>query len=716
MIYYNEKTGLIRLETRHTLYLMQVDGQGILHHVYYGDPTTAGLTEDRPLHRDPGYLPDLYSLECAGPGLGDFREPSVAPEYPDGTQAADFRFVQACYRAGKYVLPGLPAFRGEAGEAQTLSVLLQDAAGLAVELLYAVFPEKDLITRAAVYRNLADRPVTLRQAGSCCVDFDCGPMEFVTFPGAWAAERTPQRERVGYGNRSVGSTHGISSHAQNPAVILCRPDCTEELGRCWGFALVYSGNFLANVHKSAGGVRFTMGIHPSHFAWHLEPRASFAAPEVAMVYSGQGFGEMSRRFHRAIRENLLPAPWRDMTAPRPVLLNSWEACYFDFDQEKLLNLAGAAKKAEVNLFVLDDGWFGHRNSDHCSLGEWTVNREKLPEGIDGLCRRFNGLGLDLGIWMEPEAVSPDSDLYRAHPDWALEIPGRPTVTLRHQYVLDMGRPEVVDALWAQITALLDCCPIRYLKWDMNRSLTNVYSRALPPERQGEALHRYVLGVYELQGRLAARYPQLLLENCAAGGGRFDCGMLYFSPQIWCSDNTDAASRLMIQYGTSFFYPACCVGSHYSMVPNHGTGRSATVQARMAVALSGTFGFELNLTEHSEEELNVLRRYVRWYRAHGAVIRAGDLYRLLPPDEGCRGGAWMYVTQDKGEAAVFAVGEALRGSGSVRPRLRLRGLDAEGRYEAETGEIWQGDTLMLAGLPIPGCWGDFPGLTLHLKRI
>ena len=364
---------------------------------------------------------------------------------------------------------------------------------------------------------------------------------------------------------------------------------------------------------------------------------------------------MSRCFHRAIRRHLLPARWADMAAPRPVLLNSWEACYFDFDEAKLLRLAAAAKAAGCDLFVLDDGWFKGRNDDTSSLGDWVADPAKLPEGIDGLCRKVNDLGLAFGLWVEPEAVNPDSDLYRAHPDWALQIPGRETLALRHQYTLDFSRADVREGVWRQLTALLDSCPVAYVKWDMNRTLANVYSAALPAARQGEVYHRYVLGVYELQQRLTDRYPDLLLENCAGGGARFDCGMLYYAPQIWTSDNTDALDRLMIQYGTSFCYPPCVMGAHYSTVPNHTTHRTASVEARMAAALAGTFGFELDLTAYTAAEIEALHPFVQFYRDHGALVRGGELYRLAAPDG--QGAAWAIAAADGSEAVVFAVGRA-----------------------------------------------------------
>ncbi len=715
--------GLITLHTAHTTYQMLADADGILRHLYYGARLPLGVSaaEDRPVHPwDKGCWPNLLPLEFAAPGTGDHRLPAVLPAYPDGTEAADLRFAGAEQRAGKYTLGELPAFTAEPGQpAETLAVTLRDAragGGLAVTLLYGVLPDCDLITRTAVFANESAAPLTLHTALSLCLDFPARPLELLTLNGDWASERTPERAPLRQGVQSVGSTQGITGHGHSNAVALCAPGADETAGDCWGFALVYSGNFLARAEAGAAGARLTMGIHPYHFHWTLAPGETFTAPEAAMVFSDRGLGEMSRRFHRAIRGHLLPRRWRDAAAPRPVLLNSWEACYFAFDEARLLSLAGAARKAGIDLFVLDDGWFRGRNDDTTSLGDWTCDYRKLPGGIPGLCQKINALGMAFGIWVEPEAVSPDSALYRAHPDWALEMPGRATLPVRHQYTLDFSRSDVRDGIWNQLTALLDSCPIRYLKWDMNRSLADVYSAALPAARQGEVYHRYVLGVYDLQRRLTERYPDLLLENCAGGGARFDCGMLAFSPQIWCSDNTDALSRLTIQYGTTLFYPPCTMGAHFSTVPNHITGRAASPEARMAAALSGTFGFELDLTGYTDEMLAALAPSIRWYRAHGALLRSGELYRLRNPGPALRGAAWMVAAANGAEAAVFASGDALNGDGGLTPRLRLQGLDPAAVYADEAGNRYPGAALLAAGLPLPGARGEMPACLWYLKRI
>lgn len=713
MIQLDATAGRFVLHTAHTTYAMATDPRGRLLHLYYGPRTDALRLPDSP-HPDPGCHPDLLPQEYPAPGMGDNHQPFFQPEFADGVIAADLHLVDARQQPGKYSLPGLPAFRDGDG-AETLRLTLQDPMGLEVTLLYGVFPHCDLITRAVILRNTGKAPVTLRGVASAVVDFARQDLDLITFDGSWAAERTPCRQPIRPGVQAVGSVGGIPTHAHNPFVVLCSPDAAEDRGECWGAALVYSGNYCIQAERAAAGIRLSMGIHPFRFAWTLAPGESFAAPEAAFVYSGSGFGSVSRSFHRAIRGHLIPPAWSDPARPRPVLINSWEACYFNFDQDRLLSLAKAARQAGADLFVLDDGWFAGRNSDTTSLGDWTADPAKLPQGVAGLCTRLQQLGLEFGIWVEPEAISPDSELYRAHPDWALQIPGRPTLEIRHQYVLDFSRQEVRQGIWQQLCALLDSCPVRYLKWDMNRSLANVHSAALPAQRQGEVYHRYLLGLYQMQQMLTSRYPDLLLENCAGGGARFDCGMLYYSPQIWTSDNTDALDRQTIQYGTSFCYPPCVMGAHYSTVPNHITGRTASMEARMAAALSGTFGYELDLTALSQKELEELAEFSRFYRDQGSLLRGGDLYRLSAPDG--FGAAWAIAAPDGSRAVIFAAGRVLDGRS-----LRLPFVHTGQSYTARSRFTGGSDTrcatggeLADLGLPLPKLGGNLPGWICLLEE-
>ena len=474
----------------------------------------------------------------------------------------------------------------------------------------------------------------------------------------------------------------------------------------------YSGNFALTAESCEAGTRLQLGIHPYHFAWTLAPGQSFAAPEAAFVYSRQGLGEMSRQFHTAIRRHLLRRPWADPQTPRPVLINSWEACYFTFDEQRLLQLARAAKQADIDLFVLDDGWFRGRNDDSTNLGDWVADPAKLPEGLQGLCKKINDIGLDFGLWGEPEAISPDSDLYRTHPDWTLQIPYRETVAIRRQYTLDFSRLEVVDGIWAQLQAVLDSCPIRYLKWDMNRSLANVYSAALPAARQGEVYHRYVLGVYELQRRLTEAYPDLLLENCAGGGARFDCGMLYFSPQIWCSDNTDAIERLRIHYGTSFGYPMSSVSAHVSVCPNHQNGRVTPFKTRGICAMQGSFGYELDLSKLSEEDKAEARRQIAVYNENWELFQSGSYYRLNSPMENHDYTAWSYVSKDQRKASLSVIYTDLHGN--PKPvRVKLKGLKKDASYDVD-GTVYTGTALMRGGLliPKPSCNYDSYMVCIH----
>lgn len=696
---------LFALHTAHSSYLMQADAQGRLLHLYYGPRTDTAPAIASP-HNDPGCHPNLLPQEWPCPGIGDNHAPFFEPEFADGTAAAALKVVDSCRTPGLPKLPGLPAFWD--GD-ETLTIVLEDAAGLRVELHYGVIAACDLLLRWATLTNIGSSPLTLRGVPSAVLDFRREDLDFLTLDGEWGAERTPHRAALRPGVQSVSSVCGLPSHFHNPFAVLCEPDADEEQGGCWGAALVYSGNFRIQAEQNRGSARLSLGVEPYHFAWTLAPGEQFTTPQAAFVFSDRGLGGMSRAFHEAIRSHLIRGRWRDVTAPRPVLLNSWEACYFTFDEAKLLELAAAAKQAGADLFVLDDGWFKGRNDDASSLGDWTADSRKLPGGIPTLCQKINELGLEFGIWVEPEAVSPDSDLYRAHPDWALQIPGRDTLQIRNQYTLDFSRAEVREGIWQQLTALLDSCPIRYVKWDMNRTLANVYSAALPAARQGEVYHRYVLGVYDLQERLITRYPDLLLENCAGGGARFDCGMLYYAPQIWCSDNTDALDRLMIQYGTSLCYPPCTMGAHFSTVPNHITHRSASVEARMAAALSGTFGYELDLTQYTQEQCAALRPWSDFARAHGALLRGGALYRLAPPTG--KGAAWAIAAQDGSEAVVFAVGDVLDGR-----RLPLPFAPAGSAYRVQAVPAGQAATLCAAdGLPLLVLTGTLPGAVFYLGQ-
>ena len=726
MIIQDETKRIFTLQTCNTTYQMKADQNGLFLHTYYGPKIREGDLSRLIRYADRGFSPNpneagndrTYSLdtlpqEYSGSGAGDFRLPSLELELSDGSHVADLRYTGSQQERGKYALEGLPSFFAPEDQAETLVITLEDAvAQVRVEMLYGVFEDCDLITRAVRITNRGGKPVRLRRAASLCLDFPSAQLDFITFDGGHVKERGLNRTPLRPGIQSVGSIRGISSHQHNPFIMLCEPSADEDHGTCYGAALVYSGNFEAAVERAQfEDARLTLGIHPFHFCWTLEPGEVFTTPEAAMICSPRGFGQMSRQFHRAVREHLLRDVWRDRR--KPVLVNSWEAAYFDFDTPKLLRLAREAANLGVELFVLDDGWFGHRDDDSSSLGDWWANEKKLPGGLGALATEINALGMEFGLWIEPEMVSEDSQLYQKHPDWALNPPSRPHTRGRCQLVLDYTRPEVREYVAQALEKLLKTAHISYLKWDMNRALTQVWSAALPSERQGEVYHRYVLGVYDLLERVRAMSPGTLIEGCSGGGGRFDMGMLYYTPQIWCSDNTDAIDRLRIQYGTSFAYPPSTMGAHVSAVPNEQTGRSVPLETRGTVAMSGTFGYEMDLGTLPEEEKNLVRHQIRDYRESYQLIQSGDYYRLSPPSPDGAPTAWLHVSQDRREALLCVVSGQVHAGPPFRC-LRLKGLDPEKQYRVTGGEeLWPGDVLMEAGFPLP-MLREYQSLRLWLK--
>ena len=617
---------------------------------------------------------------------------------------------------GKYSLKGLPAMFAKEDEAETLEIVLADrVSGLKAHLLYSVFPHLDVITRAVRLEQTGETPVTVKKAMSMEMDFEYREMDAVHFYGRHNVERQMERTHLGHANWSVGSIRGTSSHHHNPFVILCDRNTEETYGNCYGYALAYSGNFTFETEvDQVGHTRVVMGIHPYHFAWTLEKGDTFETPEVIMSYSAEGFGKLSRIYHDAYRNNLIRSKYVEQ--PRPILVNNWEATYFDFDADKLYHIAEEARNIGLDMFVLDDGWFGKRDNDWCALGDWEVNEEKIKGGLPALAERIHGLGLKFGLWVEPEMISEDSDLYREYPDWALKIPGRAMNRSRHQLNLDITRKEVRDHIMNQIFKVLDACKADYVKWDMNRSVDNVFSAALPKERQGEVYHRYVLAVYEMMESLVQRYPNLLFESCSGGGGRFDAGMLYYSPQIWCSDNTDAIDRLKIQYGTSFGYPVSAMGAHVSVCPNHQSGRITPFETRGTVASSGTFGYELDLMKMSEEDKKTAREQILKYKEIEHLVQSGDYYRLINPFENNNHVLWQFVSKDKKETVVCGV----RLHSEANPYIYLfypQGLDADLHYEdIATGKVYTGAALMKAGLPLPLTTGDYQPIRFTFKAV
>ena len=725
----NQAEQVFTLQTKRTTYQMKAGDYGILLHLYYG-ARVEDCTMDYLLHRkDVGFSGNPYEAgedrtfsldtlpqEFPSYGVGDYRNNCVGVCQADGTRAADFRYVSWEIREGAHKIPGLPCLFDEDETAETLVIFLEDAASsLKLELYYVVFADRDVIARSARITNGGKEAVRLEKMMSACLELPNGSWEAIHFHGRHAMERRLERLPLMHGTMEVGSRRGTSSHQHNPGVILCSPDATEEHGGCYGLSLIYSGSFSMEIEMDQmDSVRAVCGINPEFFEYRLEPGEAFDTPQLMMTYSGSGLGRMSSNFHSIIRHNLCRGKYK--FARRPVLINNWEATYFDFNEEKILSIARQASELGIEMLVLDDGWFGSRDSDNAGLGDWFVNTDKLKGGLTDLVTGINGLGMKFGIWIEPEMVNEDSRLYREHPDWALTIPGRKPCRSRNQLVLDMSRSEVRDYVFDSIAAVLKSANVEYVKWDMNRSICDVYSAVLPKERQGEVYHRYVLGIYDLMERFTSSFPNILFEGCSGGGGRFDPAILYYSPQIWCSDDTDGIERLEIQYGTSFFYPISAVGSHVSAIPNHQTGRRTPLATRGVVAMAGSFGYEMDLNLLTEDEKEAVKAQVEDYKKYYDLIHNGDYYRLTSPQGDSGFTAWQFVSGDKTRTLLNLVITHVRANA---PDLwfKLRGLDPEKRYRLEeNGRIYSGSALMNAGISIPMIMGDYPAVQMVLTEV
>ena len=711
-IIYCEKDRTFTLQTKNTTYQMQVDRYGFLLHLYYGKKTDGCMDYlltyyDRGFSGNPydagedrTYSMDTLPQEFPCYGNGDFRSTAFAVENADGSMSCDLRYKSHKIFDGKYNLEGLPAVYASEQEAQTLEILMEDpVTGVKVVLLYGVLPAQDIITRSVCVKNESSGKIYLNKIESASLDFLYGDYELLTFYGRHAMERNVQRVPVVHGTQKIGSVRGTSSHQYNPMMILAEKETTEDKGNCYAMSFVYSGCFQGEVLKDQlNQTRMMLGLQEEAFRYPLEAGEMFQAPEVILSYSSEGMNRLSQNLHHCIRQHICRGKYKEEI--RPILINSWEAAYFDFTGDTIYELAKAAKEVNIDMLVMDDGWFGKRDDDNSGLGDWFVNEKKLGGTLGNLIKRINDLGVKFGIWIEPEMVSEDSDLYRKHPDWALTVPGRNPVRSRNQLVLDFSRKEVVDEIYDQICKVLDQGNIEYVKWDMNRSLMDVYSSVT--RDQGRVLHDYVLGLYDFLERLVQRYPNLLIEGCSGGGGRFDAGMMYYTPQIWCSDNTDAIDRLRIQYGTSFGYPVSVVGSHVSAVPNHQTGRKTPLHTRGVVAMSGTFGYELNLMKLSEEEKQEIREQIVEYKSYAPIIQNGLYYRLSDPttEEIC---AWEFVhTDEKEQSKVLLniVMQVIHGNMTVN-YVKLQGLEETAVYrEEKSGKRYTGAALMYGGMPLP----------------
>lgn len=711
-IIYCEKDRIFTLQTKNTTYQMQVDRYGFLLHLYYGKKTDTCMDYlltyyDRGFSGNPydagedrTYSMDTLPQEFPCYGNGDFRSTAFAVENADGSMSCDLRYKSHKIFDGKYNLEGLPAVYASEEEAQTLEILMEDpVTGVKVVLLYGVLPAQDIITRSVSVKNESSGKIYLNKIESASLDFLYGDYEILTFYGRHAMERNVQRVPVVHGTQKIGSVRGTSSHQYNPMMLLAEKETTEDKGNCYAMSFVYSGCFQGEVLKDQlNQTRMMLGLQEEAFRYPLETGEMFQAPEVILSYSSEGMNRLSQNLHHCIRQHICRGKYKEEI--RPILINSWEAAYFDFTGDTIYELAKAAKEVNIDMLVMDDGWFGKRDDDNSGLGDWFVNEKKLGGTLGNLIKRINDLGVKFGIWIEPEMVSEDSDLYRKHPDWALTVPGRNPVRSRNQLVLDFSRKEVVDEIYDQICKVLDQGNIEYVKWDMNRSLMDVYSATT--KDQGRVLHDYVLGLYDFLERLVQRYPNLLIEGCSGGGGRFDAGMMYYTPQIWCSDNTDAIDRLRIQYGTSFGYPVSVVGSHVSAVPNHQTGRKTPLHTRGVVAMSGTFGYELNLMKLSEEEKQEIREQIAEYKSYAPIIQNGLYYRLSNPttEEIC---AWEFVhTDEKKQSKVLLniVMQVIHGNMTVN-YVKLQGLEETAVYrEEKSGKRYTGAALMYGGMPLP----------------
>ncbi|KYC65679.1 alpha-galactosidase [Heyndrickxia coagulans] len=711
MITFDEQTKTFHLQNDEVSYLLQVDAFGCVEHLYWGAPVRAyhggrayprigrSFSPNPPGAKDRKFSLDTVLQEFPGYGNGDFREPAHVIRHADGSTVTDFRYRAYDILKGKPALPGLPATFANPNEAETLKIMLEDKlTGLQLTLLYTIFRDLPAISRAAVLTNGGNKPVRIERLMSLNVDFPAGRFELLHLPGAHKRERQIKRETVTDGIRRVDSKRGASSHQENPFLALVRPETTEFQGEAYAVNLVYSGNFAGIVQQDQfGQVRLGIGLNDFGFSWALQPGDTFYSPEAVMAYSRDGLNGMSQTFHTLYRRHLLRGKHKD--AERPVLINNWEATYFRFHDQKLLELADEAQKLGIELFVLDDGWFGHRDNDRSSLGDWYEYAGKIRMGIKNLAEEIHKRGLKFGLWFEPEMVSRDSDLFREHPDWALQIPGRGISEGRSQYVLDFSRGDVRENIFRQMTDILDHVHVDYIKWDMNRHMTEVHSALLEPENQGETAHRYMLGLYDFLEKLTSRYPDILFESCSGGGGRFDPGMLYYMPQTWTSDNTDAADRLKIQYGTSLAYPPVTMGAHVSAVPNHQTGRVTPLSTRGDVAMGGNFGYELDLTKCTEDEKTVIREQIAFYKAHRQLFQFGQFYRLISPFEG-NSAAWQFVSPDRKHTIAYFFNVLSEAAGPVKI-LKLAGLDPDKNYRhIETGNIYGGDELMNIGLYLP----------------
>ena len=725
----SENGRLFTLQTKDSSYQMFADDKNVLLHLYYGekigeenlsglifctDMGFAGNPEEAGINRK--YSLDALPQEIPGSGVGDFRDDMIEIRHADGSFAADFRFDSFEILDYSYAIPGMPAlYDTEEEKGETLVITMTEkASDIVLKLFYGVFEKENVITRAARLENHGETAIELEKMLSFSMDLMYENYEMIYFSGRHAMERTAERIPVQHAKVEIGSTRGTSSHHYNPAVILCEEGAGETHGSCIGACLVYSGNFVAAAQKDQKNqTRFQMGIHPTNFCFHLEKGEAFDTPQAILSYSGTGLTKLSQQYHEIIREHICRGAYKH--AKRPILINNWEATYFDFNEEKILKIAEQAQKLGIEMLVLDDGWFGKREDDNSGLGDWFVNEKKMNGSMAQLAEKIHKMGMKFGLWFEPEMISEDSDLYRAHPDWAFAIPGRVPNHSRNQLVLDMTREDVREYLLERLTTIVHDAKIDYVKWDMNRSVCDVYSHVAAQNRNGELYHRYVLGVYDLLERFLAACPDLLLEGCSGGGGRYDAGMMYYSPQIWCSDNTDAINRLSIQYGSSFFYPISTVGSHVSVCPNHQTGRVTPFRTRGDVALAGSFGYEMDLNKISEEEKEMVKEQVAAMHEYYELTHEGLYYRLtgLKKQDFM---AWEFVAKDQSRALLTIVKTDAEGN-MLPVHTKVCGLAEDKLYRCSLDqEVRLGRTWNRAGLTLHQVLEEYESIRVEFTEV
>ncbi len=721
-IIYNESTKTFNLTAGDSSYCMSVYPLGYLVTHHYGkklpdtDFSSYQIYSTRTVSFNPArnggspcFTMDTYPLEYSSFGTGDYRRTGIRIRSAEGNTATDFRYDSHRIYKGKPAIPGLPStYLNCEDEADTLEILMKDeVTGGELTLFYTVFDKINVITKSARLKNCGEKNFVIEDICSSVINLPSSDFSMINLYGKHNAERNFSKNPLSYNRQSIISRRGASGHEQNPFIALVRDGSNEENGDTYGFNFVYSGSYEMGCEVDYfDSTRVTVGFNPEQFEWILSPGEEFYTPETVHVYTDKGLGEMSRIFHRFYNSNLIRGHYK--TEKRPLLINSWEAAYFSFDEEKLVRFAEQAKEMGIEMLVMDDGWFGHRDNDWNSLGDWFVYESKI--NLQSLVSRVKALGLKFGIWFEPEMISEDSELYRAHPDWCLHVEGREHCECRHQLVLDMSRPEVVDNIFEQMDAILSSCEIDYLKWDFNRNLTEVGSATLSPERHGELYHRFMLGTYDLMDRITKAYPNILLENCSGGGGRFDPGMLYYSPQIWASDNTDPIERLAIQYGTTLCYPTSTMGAHVSFCPRTEFG------VKGDVAMWGTFGYELDPTRLTEDDKTLIKEQIAEYHKYYDLIRYGDLYRLISPWDGQRRVVWEIVSPDKSGALVTSV--STRYNAMERFFLKLRGLDPEKNYKnSYNGETNSGAFLMYSGINLTNApHGDMQSFKVYFEEV